>query len=155
MEKINIDKLLTSDNKNDSIIALDNFISDLCDYGDSVDKLTDPQKQFFYNQSLEREINNGGFNQYFVNSSGDFAHETISSLKAIGANKTADILQEAINQFPDKKVPKDRDTRIETVEQIQDNAQEVWEGLDQIFFEYQDDLNSLNLDFVKKHKDNF
>jgi hypothetical protein len=155
MQKIDIDKIFTSDNKNDSIITLDNFIADLCNYGDNVDKLTDPQKYFFYNQNLEREINNGGFNQYFVNSSGDFAHETILSLKIIGADKTADILQQAINQFPDKKVPKDRNTRIEIVEQIQGIANDIWEELDQKFFEYQDDLNSLNLDFVKKHKDKF
>lgn len=156
MRKIdNIDALLSADNKNDSIITLDNFICELCEWGDNMDALTDSQKNFYFNQNLEREINNGGFNQYFVNSSGDFAHETILSLKAIGADKTADILQQAINHFPDKSVPKDRDTRIETVEQIQDTANDAWEELDQKFFEYQDDLNSLNLDFVKKHKDKF
>ncbi len=156
MKKIdNLNKLLSADNKNDSIITVDNFICELCEWGDNMDALTDSQKNFYFNQNLEREINNGGFNQYFVNSSGDFAHETILSLKAIGADKTADILQKAINQFPDKRVPKDRDTRIETVEQIQDTANDAWEELDQKFFEYQDDLNSLNLDFVKKHQDEF
>ena len=156
MNKIdNIDKLLNADDKNDSIIKLDNYICELCAWGENIDGLSDPQRTFYFNQNLEREINNGGFNQYFVNSSGQFAHETLLSLKAIGANKTADILQSAIDQFPDKNVPKDSDTRQECVEQIEDTANEIWDELDQKFYEYQDDLESFNLDFVKKYKDDF
>lgn len=156
MTKIdNLETLLSSDDTNGSIIELDNFICDLCSYGDDMDKLTEPQKQFYYNQCLEREINNGGFNQYFINSSGDFAHQTILSLRTIGATTTADILQKAIDQFPDKKVPQDRDERIELVEQIEETANEIWEELDEKFFEYADDLNTLNLNFVRQHKADF
>ena len=156
MTKIeNLDDILKSEDVNGSIIELDNFIGELCGYGDDFSKLTDPQKLFYLNQNLEREINNGGFNQYFCNSSGDNAHETILSLKAIGAGKTAEILQKAIDQFPKKFVPKDRDERTEIVEQIEDTANEVWEELDERFFEYEDDLNTLNIEYVKKYKDFF
>lgn len=156
MTKIdNLEILLSSDDTNGSIIELDNFIGDLCSYGDDMDKLTEPQKQFYYNQCLEREIINGGFNQYFINSSGDYAHQTIQSLIAIGAITTAGILQKAIDQFPDKKVPQGRDERIELVEQIEETANEVWEELDEKFFEYADDLNTLNLNFVRQHKADF
>ncbi|MBK7308902.1 MAG: DMP19 family protein [Chitinophagaceae bacterium] len=156
MTKIkNLDELLNSDDSNRSIIELDNFIGELCDYGDDFSKLTDQQKLFYLNQNLEREINNGGFNQYFINSSGDNAHETILSLKAIGADKTADILQKAIDQFPIKTVPKDRDKRSEIVEQIEEVADEVWNDLDQKFYQYEDNLNALNIEYIKKHKDFF
>jgi len=156
MTKIkNLDELLNSDDSNRSIIELDNFIGELCDYGDNFSKLTDQQKLFYLNQNLEREINNGGFNQYFINSSGDNAHETILSLKAIGADKTADILQKAIDQFPDKTVPKDRDKRTEIVEQIEEVADEVWNDLDQKFYQYEDNLNALNIEYIKKHTDFF
>lgn len=151
----NLDSLLSSDNLNGSVIELDNFICELCEWGNNMDALTEAQKTFYYNQNLEREINNGGFNQYFINSSGDFAHETINSLRTIGANHTAEILQSAIDQFPDKKVPLDRDKRTELVGQIEDTANEKWEGLDQMFFEYKDDLNSLNIEYVKKHRTEF
>ena len=151
----NLETLLSSDDTNGSIIELDNFIGDLCSYGDDMDSLTEPQKQFYYNQCLEREINNGGFNQYFINSSGDFAHQTIQSLTAIGATTTAYILQKAIDQFPDKKVPQDRSERIELVEQIEETANEAWEELDGKFFEYVDDLNTLNLNFIRQHKADF
>jgi hypothetical protein len=151
----NLDGLLTSNNLNDSIIELDNFICELCEWGDNVDALTDAQKNFYYNQNLEREINNGGFGQYFVNSSGDFAHETINSLRAIGANHTSDILQSAIDQFPEGKVPRDRDKRSDLVGQIEETANEKWDELDQKFFEYRDNLNLLNIEYVKKFRTEF
>lgn len=154
-KKPDIDELINSDNINDSIIELDNYISALCDYGDSIERLNEPQKNFFYNQTLEREINNGGFNQFYFNSSGDFAHEIIVSLKAIGANKTAMIVENANDQFPDKIVPKDRATRQEILLQIENKADEIWEELDQKFFAYEDDLNSLNMDYIRKNKMNF
>src|SRR5690554_5542065 len=134
-----LNELLILEDLNDAIIELDNFICELCDYG----------------ESLDREINNGGFNQYFINSSGDNSHETILSLKSIGADKTATILQKAIEQFPDKAVPKDRDERIEVVEQIEEIADEIWSELDEKFYEYEDDLNSLNIEYIKKYKDFF
>lgn len=97
--KIDLEKLLASDDTNRSIIELDNYIGELCTYGDDLHNLSEPQKQFYYNQWLEREINNGGFNQFFFNSSGDFAHQTVQSLLSIGANRTADILQKARTVF--------------------------------------------------------
>ncbi|HMC84595.1 MAG TPA: DMP19 family protein [Chitinophagaceae bacterium] len=151
----NLDSLLSSDDVNASIIELDNFIGELCDYGDDYNNLTEQQRLFYLNQNLEREINNGGFEQYFRNSSGDNAHETILSLKAIGAYKTADILQQAIDQFPNKQVSKVREERIKSIEQIEEVVNEVWNKLGQKFFKYEDDLNALNIAYVKKYKDFF
>jgi hypothetical protein len=154
-DKPNIDKLVKSENINNSIIELDNYISALCDYGNSIEKLNEVQKHFFFNQNLEREINNGGFKQYYFNSSGDYANETIISLKEIGANKTAAIIEKANDQFPDTIVPKNRAIRQEVLVQIEKKASEIWEELDQNFFDYEDDLNSLNIEYIKKNKEYF
>lgn len=154
-QKPDMDALLSSADTNNSIIDLDNYICKLCSWGDNLDRLTQPQKNFFFNQNLEREINNGGFNQFFYNSSGDYSHETLTSLQAIGANKTADILRQAIDQFPNSTVPKDRQERQSDLEQIEANANEVWEQLDQRFYAYEDDLNELNLKYVKQHRSSF
>jgi len=129
-KKIDLEKLLSSTDLNGSIIELDDFIGELCSYGDDMDKLTEQQKQFYYNQCLEREVNNGGFNQYFFNLSGDFAHKTVQSLQTIGANKTSEILQKAIDQFPNSIVPEDRAERQLILEQIQETADLIWEELD-------------------------
>lgn len=153
--KPDIDTLLSSPDTNNAIIEIDNYVCKLCSWGDTLDRLTEPQKNFYFNQNLEREINNGGFNQFFFNSSGDFAHETISSLRTIGADKTADILQNAIDQFPGSAVPNDRVKRQEVLEQIEDTANEVWEQLDQAFYKYEDNLNDLNIDYVKRNRSSF
>ena len=110
-----------------------------------MENLNDIQKQFYYNQNLEREINNGGFNLYFSNSSGNFAHQTIESLLAIGANSTANILKKAIDQFPNHIVPEDRNERNTIITQMSKTAGAVWEALDNDFYVYDDDLNALNM----------
>ena len=155
IQRPEIEKLITSEDKNKSIIEIDNFICKECVWGNELDKLTEPQKNFYYIQELEREVNNGGFSLYFNNSSGAYAHETILSLKLIGAIKTADILQSAIDQFPGKSVPIDRNERQEALEKIQENVNEIWDKLDQKFYAYDDDLNTLNIEYVRQNKDKF
>ena len=154
-KRIDIDELLLSENKNNSIIELDNFICKLCNWGEKLDNLTEEQMYFFFNQNLEREINNGGFIQYFYNSSGDSAHETINSLKIIGADRTAIILQQAIDQFPQKTVPQNRTERQDIMEKIEEKVTEIFEELDLKFLAYEDDLNTLNIEFVRQNKDKF
>ena len=154
-KRLKISKLINSDDINGSIIKLDDYICDLCEFGNNMDSLSDPQKLFFYIQSCEREINNGGFKQFYQNSSGDFAHETCYSLKIVGAYKTANIVMRANDQFPLKAVPKDRSERQKILEQIQETSDEVWKELDQRFLAYEEDLNAFSLEFIRKNKNFF
>ncbi len=56
---------------------------------------------------LEPEVNNGGFDQFFSNSSGMVARETIQALSAIGAEKTRSLLERAIQIAYPKGYPAD------------------------------------------------
>ena len=47
-------------------------------------------------EGLEREVNNGGYGQFFFNSSNEYAGSIVSALQAIGCPKTADITRQAI-----------------------------------------------------------
>ena len=76
-------------------------------------------------------------------------------MQAIGANKTADILQKAIDLFPNGNVLNNRAERQKILEQMGEAADPIWEELDQKFFSYQDNLNKLNIEFVRMHKDKF
>jgi SpoVK/Ycf46/Vps4 family AAA+-type ATPase len=152
----NLEELLKAENLNDSIIEIDDFVSELCQWGEDLDKLTDPQKNFYFNQCLEREVNNGGFSLYFTNSSGGYAHQTVETLKLIGATNFAKILQKAIDKFPNKVVPQDWEKRKEIVEKLEEkNDDETWEKLDDKFYEYPDDLNRLNINYITKNKNFF
>ena len=48
-------------------------------------------------EALEREVNNGGYEQFFVNSSREFAPVIVSSLQSIGCPKVAGITTDAIS----------------------------------------------------------
>jgi hypothetical protein len=47
-------------------------------------------------EGLEREVNNGGYGQFFVNSSVEYVHVIEMALRAINCPKTADITRDAI-----------------------------------------------------------
>lgn len=154
-KKLNINKLLVAEDSNDSIIQIDDYVCNLCDFGNRIDLLTDPQRIFYCIQNCEREINNGGFKQFYYNSSGDLAHETYYSLRVVGAYRTSEIVQRANDQFPGRAVPKERADRQKILEQIQDKSGEVWKELDQQFINCDEDLNAINLDFIRKNKNFF
>lgn len=154
-KKLDIIKVLASHDSNNSIIIIDDFICELCSWGENIEELTAQQKNFYYIQNLEREVCNGGFNLYFYNSSGNFSHETIEALKVIKAENTASLLQEAVAQFPNHTVPKNRDERQYVLNTIAEAADEIWEELNQKFFAYEDDLNALNIEYIIQHNEKF
>jgi predicted small lipoprotein YifL len=149
-------EFLISDNDvNDIIIETASYVGRLCKWGEDMTRLTEPQKIFYYNQMLEMEVNNGGISQYFLNLAGMYSHETVDSLKAIEALKTAEILQKAINRFPDSKVPKGLDERRSVLGKMQEKDFEIWDQLDDDFYEYEDNLNELNLAYIRKNIESF
>lgn len=54
-------------------------------------------RNVFYIYQLESEVNNGGFNQYFFNSAGYYAMETVEALNFFGLDKTKEMLETALN----------------------------------------------------------
>jgi len=61
-----------------------------------VRSLTDEERVVLAVEALEREVNNGGYDQFFVNSSREFAPTVVAALQRIGCKKTAAITQRAI-----------------------------------------------------------
>jgi hypothetical protein len=47
------------------------------------------------------EIDNGGFDQFFYNASGDWALDTAAAFRAIGAEEGAAVIRAAVALFPD------------------------------------------------------
>lgn len=47
-------------------------------------------------EALEREVNNGGYDQFFVNSSREYTPIIVGALQRIGCNKTAKLTRKAI-----------------------------------------------------------
>lgn len=152
---LNIEEILKMEDQTSAIIALDTYVNQLSDYGENISKLTEPQKTLLFVENLEREVNNGGFNQFYWNASGNFAHETLDGLKTIKAKKMADILEKANAVWPDQQVPRDITERQELHEEIEEQADPVWEACDNEFYTYPDNIAGLLLDYVRENKSSF
>jgi hypothetical protein len=101
---------------------------------------------------LEREVNNGGFLQFFDNSSGDTSSQTVLALETIGADTAAGIVRRAIEAFPGGVPSADRDKREMQLNEIGEVVEDVWLDLDQEFYAYPDNLASLMRRFVQANR---
>lgn len=67
------------------------------DYGiTSLQEMPEPLKTFYFIDCLEKEVNNGGFLQFFTNSTGRYTEETIDSLAKIGADFNKSLILSAV-----------------------------------------------------------
>jgi Domain of unknown function (DUF4375) len=78
--------------------------------------LTEEERTFLAAMALEREVNNGGFDQFFMNSSRQYAPIIVSALETIGCTEVAALARQAVGASgrPDRE--------------------EVLNGLDQRFY---------------------
>ncbi|MEZ4817521.1 MAG: DMP19 family protein [Flavobacteriaceae bacterium] len=153
--EFDLDKLLRMENQDRIIMEIDSYLNKKSQYGDIIEELNSSQRTFLFVENLEREINNGGFNQFYFNSSGDYSLETIDALLEIGAKRTAEIVKIANSEFKNGIVPKKRTKRQEELELIEEKAQENWNRCDSEFYEYKDNLSDLLIAYVLKNKSDF
>lgn len=111
--------------------------------------LTPAEQVFFCVWTLEAEVNNGGFSQFYFNSSSEVIAEAPGALRAIGADHTASIVDRANALFGPDGPPADRDERQERLEELEDSAEEEFEALDDAFLEYRDNLSELLASYMK------
>jgi uncharacterized protein DUF4375 len=114
-------------------------------------QLTVPEQVFVAVWTLEADVNNGGFDQYYLNSSGDNAWYAPAALRAIGAEQTAAIAQRANAAFGPDGPPPDRDARLAAMDKLEE-VDELWDDCDQAFYAYPHDLTALLSAYVQSHK---
>jgi hypothetical protein len=115
------------------------------------EKLTEAEKVFVCIWGLEGEVNNGGFEQYYFNTSGDHALDAVKSLQAIGANHTATLVSRANGLFGPSGPSHDRDIRWRQLDAFSESARNQLAQFDEEFFEYKGNLKQLLSAFVQKH----
>lgn len=145
-------EIINNKNDNDPILRILEIIQKKCNHGEKMDVLSKGERLIYLMGDLEGEVNNGGFSQYFFNSSGKYADETILILKEIGAKYTSSLLEEA------KKIYKSgptNDGRDEPEVDLTDSQEEKLNELDNKFYEYKDNLNELQITYIKLHITDF
>jgi hypothetical protein len=115
------------------------------------DKLTRQEKTIEYIEELEREVNNGGFSQFFFNTSGNYTNGVIQALKDVGSTKFLKIVESAISQSPNSEVPKDRQQRQVLLANIEIKANPEWDKLNNEFYKYEEDLYGLMLAYIQNN----
>ena len=148
----NMEHIWNLTDTNDFVVAMTEHLDNKTQYGEDMSALSEAERIFYITQTLEMEVNNGGFSQFFYNSSGNFSNELVGAFTAIGANATAAICQKAISAFG-RDIPVDRDEREEMLDELEgDEFDAILEECDCAFFDYKDNLDELNYNFVMKNK---
>ncbi|WP_460938215.1 DMP19 family protein [Spirosoma humi] len=106
---------------------------------------------------LESEVNNGGYNQFYANSGGQYSKYLPSALKLVGADRLADLTQRA-NEVFKKENEKSSDSQDSTTtENSKPYPDYLFKRFDNDFYEIAqvDSLNQVQVDFIRSHKGKF
>jgi hypothetical protein len=83
----------------------------------SLAQLSSEEQRYFAVNLLEGEVYNGGFDQFFSNSAGDYYHLAVTGLEEIGASSSLAIVKEAAETvFGSSGPPIDRTERWRVME---------------------------------------
>ena len=124
---------------------------------EQISKLTKGQQAVFSTWWLEAEVNNGGFNQFYFNSSGQFAKMAEIGFKTIGAGKFSELTERANKIYSENK---------ERLEEFDDGTMESFSesykenplnDLDTEFYNLYDSekIGELRIKYIRENKNEF
>ncbi|MBW1296367.1 DMP19 family protein [Aquimarina litoralis] len=115
------------------------------------------QQAIYLSWWLEGEVNNGGFNQYYTNSSGQYAEILPELLAKMEAKKFADLAERANETYKTelKTITKEQDGTLEGFSQSYENN--PLNKYDEEFYKLYDveNLYKKQIDFIRKNKKDF
>ena len=126
---------------------VDYILKKECDHG--FEELDEAEKIVFAIWKLEAEVNNGGFAQYFFNSSDPSSPHIIEYLDRIRAHKSAMVCREAIEVAYAGKLPGSWQERQDLLDDKSELVFERLHKLDMLFYKYQNELAELVNQFIK------
>jgi hypothetical protein len=101
--------------------------------------------------ALEREVNNGGYDQFFINSSKEYTPIVVDALKRIGCAGTAQLTQQAIDTLGIKgQVTVEAIDRV--MEEENNERDKKLEQCDERYYKVAGDLAGPLLEFIKSNK---
>ena len=120
-------------------------------------KFNSSQQAIFLSWWLEAEVNNGGFNQYYTNSSGQYADLVPELLSKMEANKFAELADRAneVYKLNFEQITKEQDGTLEGFSKsYEDNP---LNNLDNEFYELykEENLYDKQIEFIRQYKKDF
>jgi hypothetical protein len=101
---------------------------------------------------LEAEINNGGFFQYFENTEGILAEQTLNYLEEINAPVATRLFRKAISIFSPLPAT-DEDSWYEKLEEVEASYESELNALDEEYYEEVENLAALTIIYLKNLND--
>src|SRR5436305_423697 len=100
-------------------------------------------------EALEREVNNGGYNQFFLNEP-SYAREVVPALTAIGCTESARIAGDALAVLGPQPNWNEEQISAAAADMCDDDMSKLGE-LDDEFFAYPDPIEDRLLAYIRAH----
>ena len=110
--------------------------------------LTNIERDIYHTWDLETEVNNGGFDQYFFNSAGDHALDTLISLETIGLVETKKLLEQAIAAAFHDHPQSNRQKRWKQLDALTESQKKQLDNLDQKIFALEEPVSELVTKYI-------
>ena len=117
------------------------------------DELTPPEQAFIGTWELANEVYNGGFTQYFHNSSREHAKPMIEVLRSIDAHQAADILETAIAVAGPGTRWGDEPNFLTAINSMPDDVKRQITELERKLYDELDNLHLRLFRYLSKHRD--
>ena len=132
------------------LVALEEALNQKAEEAGEQD-LSDEERIVLAVEALEREVNNGGYGQFFLNSSGQYTPIIVDSLLRIGCPETANITSGAINALGTEDFsPEALEAALESENEERDEQLDECDGL---YSGAGEDIAGQLFDFVSSHQD--
>lgn len=138
-KKKTLNEILKIENDEEKVNEVYKYLSKKCCYGEKINDLNDKEQMLYYVMDFEAEINDGGLEQFFYSEASHDVEKTYQSLIAFNHQEMADLLQEAIQLFPNGRVPISQNERIKILELLL-NEGHIFETLDNQYYQLEIDL---------------
>lgn len=103
-------------------------------------------------EAMEREVNNGGFNQFFYNSSNEYAGELVAALCEIGLAEIAAIAKRAVSAIGASTdwTPEDFE---EAAEDPDEETSAELQACDNAYYGADPGIANALFEYIKRHRD--
>ena len=137
------------------LVAMSERLWEKCGEGERLSALSPEERTAYAVDAFQREVNNGGFEQYLYNSSGALAGELLDALHAVGADFVAEIYRPALAALP-AAWPEDEEERRKLLDEaLTERVSELLDQCDERFYECSGDLEELLYYYILENRRSF
>ena len=123
--------------------------------GDADGVLTPEQRRYIAVSDLDGEIGNGGFSQYFMNSSGNEWPDAIAGFAELGMPKRLAIVKEAIAVFGGNEPSTNREQRQQQLSRIYRKNEVIFSEMENRYYACTESIDACAARYVLAHPDAF